>query len=144
MNLLDPVKKVMTTKLITVSEEDTLETIVDIFEKHTIHHVPVVRFKEIVGMISKTDYLSYLKGIKLLDDVSYREIKAHDVMVTKLAKIEPMDRIQLAIELFTLNRFHALPVVEKDELVGIITPHDILVQLSHQPITLKDYSEGDV
>lgn len=142
MNLLDPVKKVMTTKLITVSEEDTLETVTNIFEKHTIHHIPVVRFKEIIGMISKTDYLSYLKGVQLLDDVSYREIKAHEIMTTKLAKIEPMDRIQLAIELFTLNRFHALPVVEKDELVGIITPHDILVQLAHQPITLKDYSEG--
>lgn len=142
MNLLDPVKKVMTTKLITVSEEDTLETITNIFEMHAIHHIPVVRFKEIVGMITKTDYLSYLKGVQLLDDVSYREIKAHEVMTTKLAKIEPLDRIQLAIELFTLNRFHALPVVEKDELVGIITPHDILVQLAHQPITLKDYSEG--
>lgn len=142
MNLLDPVKKVMTTKLITVSEEDTLETITNIFEMHAIHHIPVVRFKEIVGMITKTDYLSYLKGVQLLDDVSYREIKAHEVMTTKLAKIEPLDRIQLAIELFTLNRFHALPVVEKDELVGIVTPHDILVQLAHQPITLKDYSEG--
>lgn len=132
----------MTTKLITVSEEDTLETITNIFEMHAIHHIPVVRFKEIVGMITKTDYLSYLKGVQLLDDVSYREIKAHEVMTTKLAKIEPLDRIQLAIELFTLNRFHALPVVEKDELVGIVTPHDILVQLAHQPITLKDYSEG--
>ncbi len=142
MNLLDPVKKVMTTKLITVSEEDTLETITNIFEMHAIHHIPVVRFKEIVGMITKTDYLSYLKGVQLLDDVSYREIKAHEVMTTKLAKIEPLDRIQLAIELFTLNRFHALPVVENDELVGIVTPHDILVQLAHQPITLKDYSEG--
>ena len=36
------------------------------------------------------------------------------------------------MEIFTINRFHALPVVDNGELVGIITPFDILKALGEE------------
>jgi CBS domain-containing protein len=40
----------------------------------------------------------------------------------------------VALEIFNLNRFHALPVVDDGELVGIITPFDILKALSEEKL----------
>ena len=57
MNVLAPVKSLMTTNLITVNPDDKLIKIKEIFEKNKIHHIPVVSYKQIVGLVSKTDFV---------------------------------------------------------------------------------------
>lgn len=52
-------------------------------------------------------------------------------MVTRLGKLEPDDRIEVAIDVFLTNYFHCLPVVQKDELLGLVTPYDILRYISN-------------
>ncbi|MEM8909876.1 MAG: CBS domain-containing protein, partial [Bacteroidota bacterium] len=49
----------MTTKLLTVNPKDKLQEVKKIFDDHRIHHLPVVRYKTIVGLISKTDLLYF-------------------------------------------------------------------------------------
>ena len=52
-------------------------------------------------------------------------------MTTKLAKLEPTDRVNVALEVFRVNKFHALPVVEgEDMLKGIVTTFDIIDYLA--------------
>ena len=53
MNVLLPVSEFMAKDLITVAEGDELTVVKKIFDDHNIHHIPVVHFKEIKGMISK-------------------------------------------------------------------------------------------
>jgi CBS domain-containing protein len=47
----------------------------------------------------------------------------------------------VALEVFKENLFHALPVVEEGNLVGIITTYDIISRLADEPITLADYKD---
>jgi acetoin utilization protein AcuB len=47
-------------------------------------------------------------------------------METDLCTLEPGDSLEVAIEIFRENLFHAIPIVEEDELAGILTPIDIL------------------
>ena len=140
MNLLEPVSTLMTKKLITVHPSDKLVVIKEIFDKNKIHHLPVVKYKEIVGIISKNDLLSFLKGFQndsyddYMNNVRLKNYTAADIMTKGLAKLEPTDRINVALEVFKENLFHALPVVEDGELVGIITTFDIIKALSNEPI----------
>lgn len=138
MNILAPVSSIMSTQLITVNPEDKLQFVQDLFEKHNIHHLPVVRFKEIVGIISKVDLLHFLKGVSNFQkDISYmnenrlRNYTAEDIMTTGLGKLESTDTISIALEVFKTNLFRALPVVDKGELVGIVTTYDIINELSN-------------
>lgn len=139
MNLLAPVSTLMTTKLITVHPTDKLTVVKDLFDKNKIHHLPVVKYKEIVGMVSKTDLLSFLKGFEsdsydnYMNDVRLKNYTAEDIMTKGLAKLEPSDRINVALEVFKENLFHALPVVEDGELVGILTTFDIIRALANEP-----------
>lgn len=136
MNTLNPVKTIMTTNLVTVNPKDSLWEVKKIFDNHRIHHLPVVRYKGIVGLISKTDLLHFLKGAcndnfeEMLNEARLQNYTAEDIMTTGLAKIGPDDHISVAIEIFKENLFHAIPVVEKEELVGIITTYDIIKNLS--------------
>jgi len=62
--------------------------------------------------------------------------KAQDIMTTGLAKLAPTDRINVALEIFRENILHAIPVVKNDELVGILTTHDIITALAEKKLTV--------
>ncbi len=141
MNVLAPVKTIMTTSLVTVNPSDKITVIKEIFENNNIHHLPVVRFREMVGMISKSDFLHFLRGFSRNDEdrfVNYARLRvytAEDIMTTGLAKLSPDERINVALEIFMANRFHAIPVVDGKELVGIVTTFDIIKELASEEIT---------
>ncbi len=137
MNIMAPVSTVMTTKLHTVNPKDKLSIVKEIFDKHRIHHLPVVRYKTIVGIISKTDLLHFLKGAShidgyenMLNEARLHNYTADEIMTTGMAKLSSTDRIAVAVEVFKENLFHAIPVVDDGELVGILTTYDIISALS--------------
>jgi len=141
MNVLAPVKSIMTSKLVTVNPADKLTVVKEIFDKHPIHHIPVVRFKEIVGIISKTDFMHFLRGFSRNEEdrfVNYARLRAYtaeDIMTKGLAKLAPGQRINVALDIFLTNRFHAIPVVEEGDLVGIVTTFDIIKALADEDVT---------
>jgi len=145
MNVLAPVSSIMSTDLITITPGESLLAVREMFEKNNIHHIPVVRYKEIIGLISKTDYLYFKQGCvggvgeKEKETYQLNQWTVEEIMTSKLVKLESDDPIRTALDLFRLNRFHALPVLEQGDLVGIITPHDIIEALAKQKVTLENY-----
>lgn len=138
MNLLAPVSSIMSTSLITVLEKDRLTRVRDIFKENKIHHIPVVENEKIVGIISREDLFLFLKGIgqnsseKNINETRLSNYKVEVIMTRKLAKLESTDRIDVALDIFCENIFRALPVVDNDKLVGIITTFDILKKLNEE------------
>ena len=118
----------------------------EIFDDHAIHHLPVVEYRTIVGMISKSDFLFFQRGYsnhaedRLIHESRLLAYTAKDIMTTGLAKLESTDKLNAAIEVFKINRFHALPIVDGEELVGILTTHDIIKQLAGETAPLESYS----
>ena len=150
MNVLAPVKTLMTTNLITVAPEDKLTVVKEIFEKNKIHHIPVVHGKEMIGLISKTDFVYFMRGFnrseedKFVNEARLRAYKAEDIMTKGLAKLNPNARINVALEIFMENRFHAVPVVEDNgELVGIVTTFDIIKALAAEEISAKQIIDSN-
>ena len=132
----------MTSNLVTVNPQDKLTVVREIFDKNNIHHIPVVRYRKIVGLISKTDFLHFLRGFnqndedRFVNEARLRAYTAEDLMTKGLAKLSPDDRINVALEIFLENRFHAIPIVnEKEELEGILTTFDVIKALAGEKVT---------
>ena len=148
MNVLQPVSTIMSSNLKTALPSDKLEVIKAIFAENNIHHIPIVRHREIVGMISKSDFLHYLHGFRsntsddILETSRLSAWKAEDIMTTKLAKVEVSDPIRTALEVFKLNRFHAIPVMDNQQLAGIVTTYDIINAIAGEPIELSAYQDA--
>jgi acetoin utilization protein AcuB len=136
-----PISSVMTTHLVTVNPEDNLLIVKEIFDNHNFHHIPVTRYKELLGIISRSDFNHFYGGAsthsedQIVNELRLKRTLASDIMTTRLGKVDSQDRINVALEIFCLNRFHALPVVDDGELVGLITPFDILKALQDQKPT---------
>lgn len=141
MNPNQPVSSIMTTQLVTVRPDDTVHKVKEIFNENEFHHLPVVADGErLAGLISKEDFfrLSYLMSLnttgRTYSEMAYNHLKAKDIMTEYPVSLEPEDTIGLAADIFLSNKFHALPILEGETLVGIVTSHDLLQYSFKSPV----------
>jgi CBS domain-containing protein len=129
------VKHIMTTDLITADPDETLDAVRHKLMDNHIQHIPVVDGKKIVGIISKGDihrmehHFTLFRSEKALESNRqiFATILASEIMTKSLVKLKDTDSATIAVDLFRENLFHALPVVnDKDQLVGMISPLDLL------------------
>lgn len=143
MNLLSPVSDIMTTNLITVSKHDPIMTVSEIFDQNRIHHVPVTEKGKLVGIVSKSDYLFYRRGYTKSnigsDEIRLRINHVEEIMTTGIATLESDERINVALEIFKENLFHAIPITNNGMLVGMVTTFDIIKHLSIDKKAINEY-----
>ena len=128
-------RTVMTPLPITLTRNDCLDKVADIFNQHKIHHLPVVdEAGQLSGMLSKTDFDRLQHGATLFripDREAYNKTlfqitRVADVMTKDVVALSPFDTIGKAYTIFKKNILRAIPLQEKGKLVGIVTPLDLL------------------
>lgn len=128
----------MTKNVIKLNLSDDLTKAESLFKKHHIRHIPVVNGNVIVGMLSYTDLLriSFADAIdedeEVVDVTVYNMFSVEQVMARNLVKVSPDDTIKTIAEILASKEFHALPVVQGDLLVGIVTTTDLIKYLLEQ------------
>ncbi|CAM1367757.1 CBS domain-containing protein [Tenacibaculum sediminilitoris] len=133
-----PVSVIMTKDVITLSSTDDLMTAEKLFKKEQIRHIPVVSGNEIKGMLSYTDLLriSFADAIDEdetdVDTVVYNMFSIDQVMAKNLVTVSSNTTVKEVAEILAKREFHALPVVDNNELVGIVTTTDLIYYLLEQ------------
>lgn len=139
-------EEIMTKDLISLRPSDTLEKALEIFDGHTIHHILVTDGKksELLGILSKKDILNlFLEKYRNSEGIGFGDFKkttVADAMTVDPVYLDPTDTIGLAADLVLSNKFHSLPIVEGNQLVGIVTSHDLL-KYAFEKIQPEDFSE---
>jgi len=138
MNKSTQVSAIMTKKVITLSKGDSLEKAELLFKTKKIRHIPVVKDSAIIGMLSYTDLLriSFADAIdedeEYVDAIVYEMFTIEQVMARNLVSVSPSTTIKEVAEILSKKEFHALPVVDNNILVGIITTTDLINYLIQQ------------
>jgi CBS domain-containing protein len=133
-----PVSSIMTKNVIKLNLSDYLTKAEQLFKKHHIRHIPVVNGNKIVGMLSYTDLLriSFADAVDEdemeVDVTVYNMFSVEQVMARNLVKVAPDTTIKEVAEILSKREFHALPVVEDELLVGIVTTTDLIKYLINQ------------
>jgi CBS domain-containing protein len=146
MDFTSPISNFMTRKLVTVLPSDRLTKVKEIFDTTKIHHIPVVRYTTLVGLVSKTDLMYFIKGVNTTEyDEMIQKSRLHnytveDIMTEHVATLESTERINVALQLFSENLFHSIPIVDNNELVGMLTTFDIIKALMEEDLVrMKTY-----
>ncbi|HPF98321.1 MAG: CBS domain-containing protein [Flavobacteriaceae bacterium] len=133
-----PISVIMTKHVITLKLTDDLETAELKFKKNKIRHIPVVSGNQIKGMLSYTDLLriSFADAVdeheEYVDAVVYNMFTIEQVMTKNVVSIPATTTIKEAAEILAHKEFHALPVIEGDKLIGIVTTTDLIRYLINQ------------
>lgn len=113
-----------------IVEPDTalLDAYTLMFEKE-IRRLPVVHDKTLVGIVTLSDIQRAVPSIFEAADIHTRlqatTLTVGDVMVADPVTVAPEDTIQDVAEQMLENQVSALPVVQNDRVIGIITESDI-------------------
>ena len=132
MKKREKVGNIMTTDVVTVNVTNSLQEANHLFSKHHIRHIPVVSGEKLIGILSQTDILRISFGNTFGeeqtggDEAIFDMLSINQVMKHSPRTVSPEDTLKDAAEVLADKEFHALPVVENDKLVGIITTTDII------------------
>ena len=133
-----PITKIMTKDVITLDCNDNVETAEILFKRNNIRHIPVVKNKSIIGMLSYTDLLriSFADATDEYDDdvetVVYNMFTIEQVMAKNVISVQSSATIKEVAKLLGKKEFHALPVIDQDKLMGIVTTTDLINYLAEK------------
>ena len=133
-----PVSNIMTKDVVTLTVSDELTTAEALFKKNHIRHIPVIDGKHVVGMLSYTDLMriSFADAIdddeEEVDTMVYNMFTIEQVMAKNVATIPVNATIKEVAQFLANKEYHALPVVDNDKLVGIVTTTDLIKYLLEQ------------
>ncbi len=131
-----PISMIMTAPVFTLKKHDTLEKAEHLFKKHHIRHIPVVSNDVVVGMLSYTDLLRLsfadVTETEDADSMIYNMFTIKQVMKQNIITVSSSNSIKEVAEILASKEFHALPVVDNNKLVGIVTTTDLIKYLLQQ------------
>ena len=125
------IKEIMTTRVATVSMDDRLGVIKEIFEQANFRHLLVVEEEELVGILSDKDLFRALSPYLESPGENQRDRdtlsrRVHQVMTREVITISADASLELAANLMLDRGISCLPVLEDGKLQGIITWRDLL------------------
>lgn len=133
-----PVTEIMTKNVLTLNTKDNLDKAEELFKKNNIRHLPITSGKKVVGMLSYTDLMRISFADAVGDDehdvdtTVYNMFSIEQVMAKNVISVTSQTTVQEVAEFLSKKEFHALPVVENDQLVGIVTTTDLIKYLLAQ------------
>jgi len=126
------VRELMSTDLVTLTEDETLAHAQGCMARGRIRHLPVVRDGKLVGLLTHRDLLA--ASFSIFAEVDHGEqrrlfgtVPVVEVMHRDVVTVEPDLPVREAARILLKNKYGCLPVVgPAGELVGILTEADFL------------------
>lgn len=141
------VRDIMTTDVVSVKKETTIRELAELFTTHRVGSVPVVDDSgNLIGIVTESDLIDQDKSlhiptvISLFDWVIYLESEKKfekelqkmtgqtvgDIYIDTVEKVTPDTPVNDVADLMSGKKLHALPVVEGQRLVGIVSRIDLI------------------
>ncbi|WP_246147275.1 MULTISPECIES: CBS domain-containing protein [Aneurinibacillus] len=121
------VKDLMTPDVITITPATPIQEAERIMKDRNIRRLIVVEQNKAVGIIVHREMMISLHSPTIL-----KETPVEWIMTKNLITIAPDAPITEAIQTMRKHKINSLPVVENEQLVGIITVVDLLHELARR------------
>ena len=124
------VKDFMTRKVVYISPDTTIAHAADMMREQKLHRLPVIENDQLVGLVTEGTFAeaSPSKATSLsIYEMNYllNKTKVGDVMIRDVVTISQFASLEDATYLMLKNKIGILPVVDNEQLYGVITDRDI-------------------
>jgi acetoin utilization protein AcuB len=121
------IEQIMTRKIVTVEMDDKLSVVKEIFDHLKFHHVLVLEYKKLAGIVSDRDLLKAISPnlgtrTETTRDSASLSKRVHQIMTHKPITLHPSATLDDAVNLFATHQVSCIPVVDIDNNpLGIVT-----------------------
>ncbi len=119
----------MTTDVVTIGPDGTLDEAIRLFELHGFRHLPVIHNGALVSLISERD-VSLCTGWKSAKE---RKLSGHagptvvrEIMRERVVTLTPDHLVEAAAAMMVGKRVGAIPILDGSVFVGLVTTRDLL------------------
>lgn len=118
------VKDMMTKRVVTIPDDLGIQQISNILVQNSLSGVPVMDNEhKLIGFVSERDIVAAVASGGFL------EKKAKDIMCKDITTVSEDTTLEQVTKIFAEKPFRHLPVVNKGEVIGIISRRDVFGKL---------------
>ena len=114
------ISSVMVKDVLTVPQTMQLEEVAKLMLDNGIGSVPVMDDEKMIGIVSKADFVTLANGI------AFDKITVKEIMSNGVTSVSPTERLIHARRLMLESHVGRLPVIDEEQLVGMITSKDLM------------------
>jgi acetoin utilization protein AcuB len=129
------IEKWMKHPVYSVKPLDSIQHARELMVQHRVNQLPVVVDGRVVGIVTDRDLRDAFPSV--FDSTARREVKSKSganpseitvemVMTPNVLTLGPKDSVGTAVQLMRNERIGAIPIVDANRLVGILTRSDVL------------------
>lgn len=115
------VKEVMTKNVIGIDRHKTAFEACNIYKDKKVGCLLVTDNEQCVGIVTERDIIERIICLQRNPE----ETKVEEIMSKEIKTIHALDKLEKAVDIMIKNNIKKLPVLQDDEIVGIITITDI-------------------
>ena len=120
------VKDFMTRKVVYISPNTTIAHAADMMREQKLHRLPVIENDQLVGLVTEGTIASKATSLSIYEmNYLLNKTKVGDVMIRDVVTISQFASLEDATYLMLKNKIGILPVVDNEQLYGVITDRDI-------------------
>lgn len=119
------VKQILETKgnqIWSITSDKTVYDALEIMAEKETGALMVIDNGKLLGILSERDYARKV----ILKGVSSLKTPVKDIMTTKVAYVTPENTLEECMALMTDKRCRHLPVMEKNQLIGVLSIGDLI------------------
>jgi CBS domain-containing protein len=129
MNTVRHILQIKASKYVwSIAPEQTVYDALRLMSDKDVGALLVMEGDKTVGIISERDYARKV----ILFNKSSRETLVNEIMTSKLVTVHPDQTANECMELMINKRIRHLPVMENDQLVGMISIGDVLKDIMYE------------
>jgi CBS domain-containing membrane protein len=129
---IDSIASIMNVQVVSLASQNSLREAERLFRSSKAKYLPVLEGDELVGMLSFAKLLECLLvetckiKARMEDVAAHSHIKIEAIMQRNPVKIPVHLSIRGLVKILANHEFYALPVVDNERLVGVVTTTDLL------------------
>lgn len=118
------VKEIMSRDIASLSSDDTIERAAQMMKQYDVGSIPVCRQENVIGIVTDRDIT--LRCVATGQDV--KQQKVSDIMTADPVVGSPDMNVSDAAKIMSEKQIRRLPIVENNNLVGIVALGDISLE----------------
>ena len=124
-NLVSQILKSKGDKVWSIAPQETVYKALQLMSEKDLGALLVVDKEKVVGLFSERDYARKV----ILKGKSSKNTNVSELMTKEVLFVDPGTSVEDCMSLMTEKRIRHLPVMEKKQLVGLVTQGDVVKQL---------------
>lgn len=113
------------TAVFSVTSDTTVYDAIKLMSEKNIGALPVVDNNQLSGIFSERDYARKI----ILQNRTSQDTLISEIMTAAVITITPQDSIEHCMEMMSSKKIRHLPVIENDQVVGIISIGDVVTAI---------------